>query len=207
MGMTIRAVIFDMGGVILRTEDQSGRRKWEQRFGMRPGELPELVFGCPPARAATIGDEPERAIWEYVARTLELDDAQLAEFQRDFWSGDRVDKGLVQFLHGLRPQVKVGILSNAWDGARAAITGKYGLGDLADVMVFSAEERMAKPDPRIFRLSTERLGVRPEEAIFVDDVLENVQAARAVGLRGVQFKNTAQTIAEIHHIFDQSPDS
>ncbi len=203
----IRGVIFDMGGVILRTQDQSGRRKWEQRFGMQPWDLANLVFGNPVAQAATIGDQPERAIWKHIGQTLKLNSTELEELERDFWSGDRVDMELVQFLRDLRRRVKVGILSNAWDGARAAVTGKFGLGDIADVFIFSAEERMAKPDPRIFQLAARRLGVQPAEAIFVDDVLENVQAARSIGMHGVHFRDTAQTIAEIQNIFDRDTDS
>ncbi len=203
--MTIRAVIFDMGGVILRTEDQSGRRKWEKRFGMEPGKIADLVFGSDVAWAATIGEQPEAAVWKYAGHALKLSDAELDEFQRDFWSGDRVDMELVQFLRRLHPRVKVGILSNAWDGARAVITGRYGLGDVADTLVFSAEERMAKPDPRIYRLAAERLGIRPEEAIFVDDVLENVEVARSVGMYGIQFKNTTQTVAEIKKRLELEP--
>jgi HAD superfamily hydrolase (TIGR01509 family) len=64
-------------------------------------------------------------------------------------------------------------------------------------MIISAEEGVAKPDPRIYHIAVERLGVRAEAAVFVDDLPENVQGAQAVGMRGVQFKNNAQTIAEI----------
>lgn len=195
--MTIRAVIFDIGGVLLRTEDQSGRRKLEQHFGMQTGEIADLVFGSDAAAAATIGEQPERAVWEHVRQTLKLNAAELEDLRQDFWSGDRLDMQLVQFMRDLHRRIKVGILSNAWDGARAAVVDKFRLGEVTDTVVISAEEHLAKPDPRIFRLAAERLDVHPDEAIFVDDVLENVQAARSVGMQGVQFKNTAQTIAEI----------
>jgi FMN phosphatase YigB (HAD superfamily) len=54
-----------------------------------------------------------------------------------------------------------------------------------------------KPDARIYQLALERLRAKPEEAVFVDDMPENVEAARALGMCGVQFQNTAQTIADV----------
>ena len=91
-------------------------------------------------------------------------------------------------------------LSNAWSGTREAMTRHYGMDRLVDVMLFSDEEGIAKPDPRIYRLAAERLGVPPSEALFVDDVLRNVEAAQAVGMLAVHFRDTAQAIAEISAI-------
>ena len=93
-------------------------------------------------------------------------------------------------------------LSNAWSGTRAAMTTHYGLDRLVDLMIFSDEEGMAKPDARIYHLAAGRLGVQPGEAIFVDDVPRNVEAARAVGMLAVHFRDTAQAIAEIEAYLD-----
>ncbi|MHB8648340.1 MAG: HAD-IA family hydrolase, partial [Thermomicrobiales bacterium] len=82
------------------------------------------------------------------------------------------------------------------------MTLHYGLDRLVDGMIFSDEEGIAKPDPRIYRLAAERLGVRPEESLFVDDVLGNIEGARAVGMIAVHFRDTEQAIAEIIHCLD-----
>ena len=78
----------------------------------------------------------------------------------------------------------------------------YGLDRLVDLMIFSDEEAMAKPDARIYHLAAARLGVQPDEAIFVDDVPRNVEAARAVGMLAVHFRDTAQAIAEIEQYLE-----
>lgn len=108
-----------------------------------------------------------------------------------------LDARLVQFLRELRPRYKTALLSNAWSDARERLTRMYRLDELVDVLVFSAEVGIAKPDSRIYRYIADRLGVRPEEAVFVDDLQENVEAARAVGMRGVLCISAAQTIAEV----------
>jgi putative hydrolase of the HAD superfamily len=57
-----------------------------------------------------------------------------------------------------------------------------------------------KPDERIYRHALEKLNVRPEEAVFVDDVPANINAAQALGLHGVLFKTTQQTLGELQQI-------
>jgi glucose-1-phosphatase len=195
--MTIRAVIFDVGGVIVRTEDQSPRLRWAERLGVTPEALSATVFDSAADADATVGRIPAEAAWAHVAATLNLDADALAQLRADFFSGDRCDDVLVAFLRGLRPAYKTGILSNAWSDGRQVIAGKFALGDAADDLVISAEVGLAKPDPRIYELATTRLGVRPEETIFVDDFVRNIDGARKFGIQAVHFRNREQAIADV----------
>ena len=69
--------------------------------------------------------------------------------------------------------------------------------DLFEVIVDSAFVGMRKPDPRIYELTVERIGVPAEACLFIDDMEINVAAARDVGMTAVQFVDTPQTIADI----------
>jgi epoxide hydrolase-like predicted phosphatase len=193
----IRAVIFDFGGVLVRTEDQSGRIKWERTLGLSQGELSHAVFDSDAALKASLGVLPEQAIWEHVAELYQLSPLEVAELRTDFWSGDRLDTELVNFLRSLRPRYKTAILSNAWSGARITFREKYDLETAVDLIVISAEEGLAKPAPEIFVLVARRLAVPPKDAIFVDDFSVNIRAAQAAGFSAVHFRNTNQTIDEI----------
>lgn len=204
--MSIRAVIIDLGGVLVRTIDPSGRKKWEARLGLAEGELARIVFDSPVAARATIGQAPQRAIWDHVAATLRLDTEQLARLEQDFWSGDRLDTELVEFLRSLRPRYKTAILSNAWPETRRALTDLFGLDTVVDAIIISAEEGIAKPDLRIYQIAAQRLGVPLNKAIFVDDMPANVQAAQAAGMYGVQFQSTEQTITQIKRYLDGCAD-
>ena len=195
--MSMRAVIFDFGGVLVRTEDASGRRKWEQQLGLFPGELDQLVFASEIAQRSMIGQATQRDVWSYIAMRYGLDDATLQQMRRDFWSGDRLDRKLVQFLQSLRPRYKTAILSNAWPGARRMLTEHFQLHEAVDAFIISSEEGIAKPDPRIYQIALQRLDVRPNETIFVDDFPENVAGAQQLGIIAVLFRNTNQTIAEV----------
>jgi HAD superfamily hydrolase (TIGR01509 family) len=61
---------------------------------------------------------------------------------------------------------------------------------------------VAKPDHRIYQIAVGRLGVQPDEAVFVDDLVENVQAAQAFGMWSIQFKSTQQAITEVQEYLD-----
>ena len=201
--MTIRAVIFDVGGVLVRTERRTARRQWEERLGLPEFGLGKAVFGSEMSARASIGQASVADVWRHVAAQFGLNEEQMRELERDFWSDDWLDTELAQFVRDLRPRVKTGILSNAWPEARKVLTAKFRLADAVDVMILSAEVGCAKPDLRIYQIAVERLGVRFDEAVFVDDMAQNVAAAQALGMGGIQFKSTAQTIAEIEQYLDE----
>ncbi len=185
--MPLTTVIFDIGGVLVRTEDLEPRRAWERRFGLPDWGLARIVFDNPVAAAATLGRAGLDEVWAEVGRQLALTPGDLAQLREDFWKGDRYDQDLIGYLRSLRPRYKTGIISNAWPGVREAHQA-YLNGETFDVIVYSAEAGLAKPDPAIYRLALKQLGVAASEAVFVDDVPENVEAARALGMAGVQFK-------------------
>lgn len=183
----ITAVLFDFGGVLLRTEDPAGRQRWETRLGLAPHGLSRLVFDSDTARRATAGQATVAEVWDHVATTLQLEPGVLAELQKDFWSGDRLDTELVALIRSLRPRYKTAILSNAWPDGRALFTELFSAADTFDTFIISSEEGLAKPDARLYQLAVERLGVAPAEAVFVDDFLHNVEGARAAGLHAIHY--------------------
>jgi epoxide hydrolase-like predicted phosphatase len=198
--LNITALIFDYGGVLVRTSDPTGRRNWETRLGLNPGDLHKIVFDSEIARKAMLGSATEDENWQSIAVRFHLNPAQLVELQKDFWRGDALDTELTGFLQSLRPQKKTAILSNAWPHARQDFSRQYNLDRVVDLMVFSAEEKIAKPDERIYRIALDRLGVKPEESVFVDDMADNVQAALALGLHAIQFHSTEQALADLRKL-------
>jgi epoxide hydrolase-like predicted phosphatase len=192
----ISAIYFDMGGVLLRSESEVARRKWEHKLGLPEGKLAEIVFENPAAALATVGQASTDEVWAEVGRQLALAPASLAELRADFFAGDAFDVDLLAFIRALRPRYKTGLISNAWPDTRA--TTQLCLNTtIFDLLLFSGEERIRKPGPEIYQRALARLAVQPAEAVFVDDVLENVEGARAVGMAGIQFFNAAQVRAEI----------
>src|SRR5258708_14298783 len=86
----IKVIVFDFGGVLVRTEDPAGRRQWEARLGLAAGELDRLVFNSDVALRATVGDVTGSAVWEHVAVAVKLTAPQLTAFPTDFWACARL---------------------------------------------------------------------------------------------------------------------
>lgn len=200
MTMNIRAVIWDMGGVLVRTEDANPRLQLAKRLGKTRAELETLVFDSKTAIRATLGLISEKEHWDFVQESLGLDNEQMFLFQQDFWGGDRLDLQLIQAIRILRPAIKTGLLSNAWSGARQEMQRQFGFLDVFDVSIFSAEVKLAKPDPRIYSHMLNQLQVEAQDAIFIDDVVKNVEAARGIGIFGIHFRSPEQTLADLGKI-------
>jgi epoxide hydrolase-like predicted phosphatase len=143
-------------------------------------------------------------VWQSVNARFGFSDGEAEKFRADFFAGDVLDAKLAQFIYDLRPRYKTAILSNAWLDLRRMLTEHFHLVDAVDTIVISAEEGMVKPDARIYQIAATRLGVMPHEAIFVDDFVENVRGAQAVGMRAVHFKNAAQAMADVTEMLANS---
>jgi putative hydrolase of the HAD superfamily len=146
-------------------------------------------------------------------RGLETGELSEAEFEPRFGAllGVAETEGLIgRLFAGLRPDeamigavraastagVRTGLISNSW-----------GLGiyeraptDLFDAAVISGEVGMHKPQPEIYLLACERLGVEPADAVFVDDLRENCAGAEAVGMTAILHRDSAETVAELERL-------
>ncbi len=200
MANRIRAVIWDMGGVILRTHGDEARQILADEFHVSLEQFYTLVFDSPSAEKATVGLISETDHWNAVADTLGAPRSRLQELQDRFWAGDQVDKELIEFIKTLNKGYKTGLLSNAWSGARQSLNQRNACDTVFQYSMFSCEVRLRKPDAHIYQRMLDLMEVKADEAIFVDDLAENVTGANAVGIHGIQFKATKQAIADVNNL-------
>ena len=198
----IRAVFFDFGGVLVRIVDDRPRLRLAQQLGISLDRLDNLVYFSESAQKASRGEIPVRLHWEAVGKALGITKGKMPHFQQQYWSADDVNWELLEYIKRLHPGYKVGLLSNAWDDLRQTMHRRWNIDVLFDEMIISAEVGMVKPDPRIFHLAVARFDVAPAQAVFIDDTLDNVEAARREGLGAIQFINTRQTIDELESILN-----
>jgi epoxide hydrolase-like predicted phosphatase len=202
--MGIQAVIWDLGGVLVRTEDYAPRLALAQRFGMTLAEIEEFVFSSDSGERAQRGEISVEQHWENQRKALGLSPAELQAFQAEFWGGDRLDAELVAYIRLLRRDFKTGLLSNAFSDLRQVVAETWKFADAFDEMVISAEVGLVKPDPRIYQLAVDRLGVAPADAVFIDDFSRNVEGAQAVGLHAIHFRNPQQARRELEDLLNGS---
>jgi putative hydrolase of the HAD superfamily len=112
---------------------------------------------------------------------------------------------LIDYFKRLRPRYQTALLSNSFVGARREEEARFGFAVMTDLIVYSHEEGMNKPDRRIYERAWQRLGVQPHEMIFLDDMEPNILAARKCGIHAILYQNNMQAIAEIEAcLHDQS---
>jgi putative hydrolase of the HAD superfamily len=138
--------------------------------------------------------------WLHRLRTVTgMDQGQCDEFMADFWAEylGELNVGLAEFIATLRPHYTIAFLSNSFLGAREREQERYHLQDMTDLIIYSHEVGLAKPDPRIFQLTCERLGLPPHATLFLDDYEPNVIAAHEFGMQAILFGDTSKAIAEV----------
>jgi epoxide hydrolase-like predicted phosphatase len=197
--MTVRAVFFDLGGVVVRTEYQAPREYLAERLNTTYEDLSRIVFESDSSRRASIGGITTDAHWEAVTRRLGRPASEAKIIRKEFFAGDVLDMGLVGFIRSLRPRYKTGLISNAWPDMRDYLIEKRVV-DAFDALVISAEVGIMKPEPEIYQIALDKLGLLANEAAFVDDTPPNVDAAKALGMHGILFKEPMRALRDLKEI-------
>lgn len=186
--MTIRAVIFDIGGVLSHHKNLTPLNAWIDRLNMSTEEIIQTVFGNEVAGQATLGQASVEEVWQFANQRFALSELDRQTLMADFWATMTWDNGLLDFIRTLKADYKIGALSDAWPDAR--ISNTRITPDLFDVIVYSSEEGIKKPDPEIYRRTLARLDVIPSEAIYVDDSPNKVEGARLFGMHALLFTDS-----------------
>lgn len=195
----MKGLLVDFGGVLTTNVFESFRA-----FCVAEGLDPDTVknkFRSDPAALAEL-------------RMLERGELTEEEFEPRFGPiiGVTETKGLVERLFaGIRPDepmvgavkaakragIKTGLISNSWGHGRY---DRDAFPEMFDAVVISGEVGLHKPDPEIFHLGCERVGLAPEECVFVDDLKENCAGAEAVGLTAILHRGAETTLPELERL-------
>lgn len=195
----MKGLIVDFGGVLTTNVFDSFRA-----FCEAEGLDPDAV-------KRTFRDNPD-ALAEL--RRLERGELEVPEFERRFaphlgiaepeglverlFAGVRADERMVEAVRRARAAgVRTGLISNSWGGTtydRVAVDGLF------DAVVISGEVGLHKPQPEIFELGAERIGVPPAECVFVDDLRENCAGAEAVGMTAILHRGADGTLPRLERL-------
>jgi putative hydrolase of the HAD superfamily len=216
----IEAVIFDYGGV-LSTTPFAGIAEYERKMGYPEKSLAQLLFGRGASPQGPTEDIPDHdwhlletgrlTLDEFHERLVERSEAALgrpldlgdyAQFLRELGVG--VHWMMVHRVRELRSEgYRTAILTN-----NVKEWGRYWKSsipvDLFDLIVDSCDVGLRKPDPAIYRLTCERLGVAPEAAIFLDDTRRHVESARQVGLHAILVRDPWAALDELDAILESA---
>ena len=214
--MTIRAIIFDLGGVVLGSPLHA-IAAYEREIGLPANFVNRVVADTAPDGA-----------WSRLERGEISMETFYTDFEADCQAAGQTLSARTMFermaLEALPRPIMIeairriraegllaGALTNNWanedDGQENEADGPTGdgtraLADLFDVFVESSVEGLRKPDPRIYTLACERLGVELNEAVFLDDIGTNLKAARALGMTTIKVNTPEQALEELSAVIE-----
>jgi putative hydrolase of the HAD superfamily len=193
----VRAVLFDMDGVI-RHWDDVGARAGEEAAGLPRGAIEKVAYTVPEFALTQVGSVTARQWADAVARALVAEHGPGAEAAADLYFdyAGRLDREMVALVAAVRERCSVALLSNATDQLGEHLA-HHRLVDAFDVVFSSAEIGLAKPDTAIYHHAAKVLGVEPGACFFTDDRPENVDGARAAGMHAEVFTGRAALVEHL----------
>jgi putative hydrolase of the HAD superfamily len=196
-GSTQKALLADFGGV-LTTDIWSSFAAFCEQRGLDSEAARRLFKENPEALAVLRGLETgEVEPGEFETRFAELLGTGPEGLVEGLFAGLQPNEPMVKAIERAQEVgVPTGLISNSW------VMDHYTeeIRELFDVVVISAEVGLHKPQPEIYRLAAEQLGMTPEDCVFVDDLRENCAGAEAVGMTAIMHRDTEQTIAQLEEL-------
>jgi putative hydrolase of the HAD superfamily len=192
--LALRAVVFDYGMVLTGPPDQKAHAEMVRITGLSADQFETLYWAD--RNAYDEGKLTGIAFWQKLLRdaNLHLGDAAVEElnaWDARMWTTQNPD--MVAWQLALQQRgLQTAILSNMGDSVLESITRAYDWINRFDVLVWSYQLRMAKPDPEIYLHVLQRLGTRADETLFLDDKQVNIDAAIALGMKALLFSTVEQ---------------
>lgn len=187
--MSLRAVIFDYGMVLTGIPDQRAHEEMVRITGLPADQFEKLYWTD--RHAYDEGKLTGIAFWQKFLRDSNLHlgpDAVDRLNASDVRMWTTQNPVMIAWQAALRQHgIRTAVLSNMGDSVHESIQRTFSWIANFDVLIWSFEHKMAKPDPAIYQLTLDKLGTTAAETLFIDDKRENIDAAVALGLKAIQF--------------------
>jgi len=201
----IKAIIFDFGRVISGQKPLSLFRNYEDELGLEPGTINSIMFDSEAWQDALVGRKTVEEFWHEIGPELGLNSVdEVDTFRHRYRADEAINEGVLKLIRRLHGNYKLAVLSNSPPGL-AQWLAEWNVLHPFDVVFCSGDEGIAKPDTKAFELTLERLGVKPDEAVFVDDTRQHVEAAQELGLQGILFITAEELEKEIDLLLRKNP--
>ena len=197
--MALRAVIFDYGRVLTGPPDPAAHDALLRIMGLSSDRLDGLYWAD--RQAYDEGKLTGLEFWRKLGREAGLTLSEPAIAELNLWDArmwTRGDAAMLAWQLKIKQRgLLTAIVSNMGDAVHEHMVRELDWLGRFDVLVWSYQLRVAKPDPAIYRYALERLGTRPEETLFLDDKAENVETAAKMGMKGLIFSTVEKLRADL----------
>lgn len=198
----IKAIILDFGRVISAQKPPSLFRRYEKDLGLAPDTINPVMFGSRAWQETLVGRMTAEEFWTIIGPELCLETPEKIEaFRRRYQADEAINADVHELIRRLYGRYKLAVLSNSPPDLSRWLS-EWNMLHLFNVVFCSGDEGIVKPEPAAFKTTLDRLGVRPEEAVFIDDTDEHVKAARSLGMHGILFTNAHALADELKEILE-----
>ena len=197
--MAIKAIIFDMEGVLMKTRDKDLSTSWAKALNASYNAVHDVFYGEMNDKS-DLGIISQAEFDRYLITSLGLSLDKVPLVRKVIDEECFIDQVLVKEIIELRKQYKVGLLSNYSKMMRDKIEQEWDIKHLFDDIIISYEVGLIKPDPAIFKLALSRLDVSASEAVLIDDRIKNIEGARQVGLHAIHYHSSDQALMDLHKL-------
>lgn len=188
----IKAIVFDWGGVLIDDVKRKMTKYCAELLGVDEQSL--VRFYSKYSDDFQKGNITEKEVWENICKSLKVSPPLMVSiWGKAFRQAYSPKKEMFDLAAKLRRNgYKIGLLSNCEPPTiEVFYDQKY---NVFDETVFSCEEHTIKPEKKIYEIAIKRLGMLPEEILFIDNKLEFVEAAKAVGMKGIVFMDDIERL-------------
>lgn len=200
----IKAIMWDLEGVIAHTEDEDISINFAKRLNVPIEKIKKALSGDFHSRL-DLGEYEQDEFWDFVVRSIGLPSDHKKYLENLLQEELHIDQLVIHDIQQYRQTFKVALLSNFSKVLRPMLEDYWHIDGVFDKIVISCEIHMLKPDPKIYLYTLEQLECEAQEAIFIDDKVINVEGARAVGLHAFQFTNRQDMNRKIQEIIANNP--
>ena len=163
---------------------------------MSAEEFDLIVYNSEWGAQALVGKISGDEMWKNIGKQLGLSFIETDECQKEYWAGIW-DIDLLNYCRKLKSRYQLGIISDAESNARKMVE-TWVTDELFDVIVFSSEVGVCKPNSYIFQYALEKLEMEASDTIFLDDSEKNILGAKALGMHAIHYKNRNQALVSLN---------
>jgi putative hydrolase of the HAD superfamily len=197
--MAIKAVIFDLAGVVLLPIRGTFNSLLAERLEV-PLEGVERVMSDHTNDLWDTGDISDDEFYDHLLTELDQPLEKKAIIRKFAVDDFYVDQEMLTLIRELRKTCTTALLTNFPTHVHDFMKSSWHMDGAFDHIIVSAEVKLIKPDPRIYQLTLERVGCQAHEAVFIDDRKINVDAAEALGIKSILFTSKPSTMAALSRI-------
>lgn len=194
--MSIKALIWDMEGVLLQTKEQNVEVAFANRLNVSLEAVSGIFHGDINDRV-DIGELTEHDFWMNALNKLGMSEDRLPHVRNFLLEDFFIDPVLLEAIRDYRKTFKTAMLSNYSGIMRRMLESNWRVDGAFDEIIISCEVKMIKPHPEIFDYTLNKLQVAKDEAVLIDDRIVNIDGARQYGLYTVHFQDREQALKDL----------